>query len=157
MTNPLYQIAEIDLVYRRQIKASERPHIATSRDAYKLFRENWDDCKINLVEQFKILLLNRNNKVLGLADISLGGMGGTVVDPKIVFAIALKSCASGIILAHNHPSETLQPSQPDIQVTRNLALGGQYLDIRILDHLIITNDGYYSFADDARMPSLSYN
>lgn len=100
-----------------------------------------------MVEQFKVLLLNNANKVLGIADISTGGISSTVADPRIVFATALKANASKIILAHNHPSGNLQPSQTDKELTAKMKEGGRYLDLHVIDHLIITNDGYYSFGD----------
>lgn len=143
------QVAEIELIYKSKVKASERPKVTTSHDAYKLFRQNWDENKIEFIEQFKILLLNRNNKVLCIFEVSSGGVSGTVADPKIIFTAALKMNASNIILCHNHPSGNLKPSAADDQLTRKLKEAGNYLDLKVLDHLIITcEDGYYSFADE---------
>lgn len=104
--------------------------------------------KIGFLEEFKIILLNRANKVLGICPISLGGISGTIADPKLIFATALKASASGIILAHNHPSGNLKPSQVDIQLTKKLVEAGKFLDLGILDHLIIGSEGYLSFADE---------
>ena len=92
------------------------------------------------------MLLNRANKVLGIFEVSSGGSTGTVADPKLVFAAAIKANACGIILAHNHPSGNLQPSQADIDLTKKMKEGGKLLEIQILDHVIITTEGYYSFA-----------
>jgi len=83
------------------------------------------------------MLLSRHNRVLGLVDISLGGTAGTLADPKVIFAAAIKGNASGIILAHNHPSSNLKPSQADIDLTRKIKTGGQILDLGVLDHIII--------------------
>ena len=95
-----------------------------------------------------MLLLNRANKVLGIVEISKGGTAGTVVDPKIVFAAAIKTNCSAIILAHNHPSGNLRPSDQDIRLTRKLKECGNLLEINVWDHLIITREGYLSFADE---------
>jgi len=92
--------------------------------------------------------LNRRNRVLGLVNISSGGFSGTVADPKVIFTSALKACASGIILCHNHPSGELDPSSEDLALTRRLKEAGKLLDLQILDHLIISQHGYYSFGDD---------
>ena len=94
------------------------------------------------------MLLSRHNRVLGLVDISLGGTAGTLADPKVIFAAAIKGNASGIILAHNHPSGNLRPSQADIDLTRKLKAGGQILDIGVLDHIIITSESFFSFTDE---------
>jgi DNA repair protein RadC len=89
--------------------------------------------------------------VLGVVDISQGGLSGTVADPKVIFAAALKSCASGIVLAHNHPSGELDPSREDIALTNKIKAGAELLDLKVLDHLIISKDSYYSFADEGMM------
>ena len=157
MANSLYseinamKVSEVELVYRSQVKASERPVVSQSNEVYKLLKRNWDDSKIELIEQFKILLLNRANKVLGIYEISTGGISSTVADPKVVFMAALKAAACNIILAHNHPSGNLKPSRADIELTSKIKEGGRLLDITVLDHLIISNEGYYSFADEGLM------
>ncbi|OSZ82070.1 DNA repair protein [Chitinophagaceae bacterium IBVUCB1] len=147
----LYKISEVELVYRTKVKASERPSVNTSGDAYNILMQYWDENKIELLEQFKILLLNRASHVIGISDISTGGVAGTVVDPKIVFSTALKANASSIILAHNHPSGNLQPSKEDNAVTSKMREAGSFLDLRVLDHLIVTKDGYYSYADEGTL------
>src|SRR5687767_2115321 len=106
-TNTQTQVAEIVLSYRTSVKPSERAKIQSSKDAYKLLCNLWDDSNLEFVEQFKVMLVNRANKVLGVVTISTGGISGTVADPKIIFGAALKASASGIILAHNHPSGNL--------------------------------------------------
>ena len=144
----LFQVSEIEVSYRPNFKASERPMITSSKDIFSLLYNNWDLNRIELQEQFKVVLLNRGNKVLGIYEVSTGSMGGTLADPKLIFATALKTCASSLILAHNHPSGTLTPSQADIHLTKKIKQGGELLDIAVLDHLIITSEGYYSFADE---------
>ncbi len=94
------------------------------------------------------MLLNKANKVLGTCTITSGTVSGTIADPKLVFATALKANASGIIIAHNHPSGNLKPSKADELITAKIKSGSQYLDINVMDHLIITKEGYYSFADE---------
>ncbi len=144
----LNQIAEVELIYRSKVKVSERPKITHSKDAYIIFKNNWDENKIELQEQFKVMLLNRANKVLGIYEVSTGGMTGTVADPKLIFAAALKAAACGIILVHNHPSNNLKPSISDEQLTTKIKEGGKLLDIKLLDHLIISSEGYLSMADE---------
>ncbi|WP_240743213.1 JAB domain-containing protein [Ilyomonas limi] len=142
------QVSEVELVYKTKIKASERLQVSTSKEVYELLKRYWDENKIEFVEQFKILLLNRSNRVLGIYEISTGGLAGTVADPKVVFIAALRVAASHIILAHNHPSGNLNPSIQDKQLTQKIKDGGKLLDIEVIDHLIISKDGYYSFADE---------
>ena len=100
------------------------------------------------VEETYALLLNRANKALGFSKISVGGTTGTIVDIKVIFQTALKSNASSIILCHNHPSGNLKPSEADIKITRSIKEAGKLMDIPLADHLIITDESYYSFADE---------
>ena len=144
----LNQIAEVELIYKSKVKASDRPKITHSGDAYVIFKNTWDENKIELQEQFKVMLLNRANKVLGIYEVSTGGITGTVADPKLIFAAALKACACGLILVHNHPSNNLKPSIQDEQLTLKIKEGGKLLDIKLLDHLIISSEGYLSMADE---------
>jgi len=144
----IFNVSEIELRYRTNVKASDRPQIRSSQDAYQVLAAYWGDL-IEMQEEFNLLLLNRANRVLGIYNVSKGGVAGTVVDAKIVFAAALKANASSIILAHNHPSGNRQPSQADIDLTKKLKQAGQVLDIQVLDHLILMpDDRYFSFADD---------
>jgi DNA repair protein RadC len=96
-----------------------------------------------------LLCLNRANKVIGFYKVSSGGFAGTVADPKVIFTIALNCAASAIIIAHNHPSGNLKASKADIDLTNKIKLAGDTLEINLLDHIIMTEDSYYSFADDA--------
>ena len=146
--NSLFMVSEIKVSYQPKFNASERPKVSQSKDAYNILFNNWDQGRIEMTEQFFILLLNRANKVIGMTEISSGGFSGTLVDPKLVFGIALKSCASGIILCHNHPSSNLKPSQQDLAITRKLVETGKLLDLLILDHIILTKRGYFSFGDE---------
>jgi DNA repair protein RadC len=146
--NRMYQVAEIQLTYKSNVKPSLRPKITTSRDAYNILVESWDESKIEFVEQFKVILLNRANKVLGILELSTGSTTGTIADPKLIFASAIKSNSCGIIIAHNHPSGNLCPSQADIDLTKQIKAGGKLLDVSLLDHVIVTTEGYYSFTDN---------
>lgn len=143
-----FEVAEIQLTYKTKVKPSQRPMITSSKEAYAILLESWDEDKLEFVEQFKVLLLNRANKVLGIYEVSTGGVSGTVADPKLIFAAAIKANASAIILSHSHPSGQLKPSDADLKLTKNLKDGGQYLEISVLDHIIVTSEGYYSFADE---------
>lgn len=151
MTNNLftYNLAEIKITYSTKVKPSDRKSVTTSNDAYDIFLQIFPN--IEYREYFYILLLNRSNKILGYNQISAGGISGTIVDPRLIFQTALKANASSIIIGHNHPSGNLQPSENDIQLTDKLRKGASFMDIPILDHLILTTDGYYSFADEGMM------
>ena len=147
----LSYIAEVELVYSTKVKPSNRIKISSSKDAYEILNQTWNVNTIELREEMKVILLNNWHKVLGIYNVSHGGITGTVADPKLIFAAALKANALGIILAHNHPSGNSQPSQADIGLTRKCKEIGELLDIKILDHMIMTTEGYYSFADEGMM------
>lgn len=149
---PTPEFTEVELIYRSKTKASERQKITTSKDAYDLLMKAWDENKIDLVEQFKIVLLDRNNSCMGISTVSTGSMTACIVDPKIVFATALKARATGIILAHNHPSGNVKQSDADQKLTTEFAKAGKILELPVIDHLIVTKDGYTSFADEGLMP-----
>jgi DNA repair protein RadC len=143
-----YNVAEVELIYKSKVKASERPQITSSKEAYQVLMQLWDENKIEFVEQFKVLFLNKANKVLGVYDVSTGGISGTVADPRIIFVAALKSNCAGIIVSHNHPSGNLKPSRQDEELTQKIKNAGQLLDIKLFDHVIVTNETYFSFADE---------
>jgi DNA repair protein RadC len=147
----IFFVEEIQITYRYKFPPSQRQQVKTSSEAYKIFFSSWDKDKISMQEEFKILLLNRACKVLGIVHISSGGVSCTVVDPKLIFSAALKALASQIILCHSHPSGELRPSKADIDITNQLKQGGKLLDIQVIDHLIITDDGFFSFADEGLM------
>ena len=142
-------ISEVQLIYKSRIKASDRKKISCSRDAHKIFLDGWNMEIIEFVEEFKLLLLNRSNSVLGIMDVSKGGISGTVTDVRLIFQAAIKANASGIICAHNHPSGNLNPSESDTRLTQKLKEAGKLMDIQLLDHLILgLDDNYYSYADN---------
>lgn len=130
---------------RKDFLAEEKPKIGGSADAFEILKADLLDIPH---EAFWILLLNRANRVIKKHQISQGGVAGTVADPKIIFKVAVEELASGIILAHNHPSGNLTASQADIDLTKKLKESGKLLDIQVLDHIIIAGKKYFSFADE---------
>ncbi|MNW97861.1 hypothetical protein D3C86_273140 [compost metagenome] len=147
----IFRVAEVQLSYKPHFRAQERPQISTSEQAYKVLIDNWDMNLINYIEQAKMILLNRNNRVLGIVNLSTGGSASTVMDSRILFTIALKATATSIIICHNHPSGNLRPSSEDIRITEKIKQGGKLLDIAVHDHLIISENGYLSMADEVYM------
>ncbi|EPH09625.1 MULTISPECIES: RadC family protein [Myroides] len=140
--------SEVELIYKSKVKASQRPQITSSYSAYHIALKAWDINKIELLEQFKVLMLSNNNKVLGVLEVSSGGITGTIVDLRIIFSALLKANTTAFLIVHNHPSGKLAPSDADRQITRKIKEASKILDINLLDHLIITAEGYYSFADE---------
>ncbi|MFN8279023.1 MAG: JAB domain-containing protein [Saprospiraceae bacterium] len=146
--NIIWRVAEVKISYRNKVPIRELPLIKSSESAEKIFRDNWSN-DIELLEEFNVIFLNRANYVKGILRVSKGGISGTLVDPKIIFASALKVLASSIIIAHNHPSGCVKPSNQDIDLTKKLKHAGQLLDIQVIDHIILApNTDYYSFADE---------
>jgi DNA repair protein RadC len=142
-------IAALELGRRcRLAEAKTKPKITNSGDAAALLEPILRDLTH---EEFWVIILNRANRVMGLKPISKGGISGTVVDPKLIFHEALHAKASGLILAHNHPSTNPRPSESDIQLTRKLKEGGRLLEIAVLDHIIIAGSSFYSFADEGAL------
>lgn len=137
--------AALELGRRRQLSdLRERPRIGCSRDAYNAIAPNLVDLHH---EEFWLLMLNRANEVYARHQLSAGGAAGTVVDVKQVFKAAIEARAAGIIAIHNHPSGSLTPSQADLSLTQKLRKAGEVLDLPLLDHLIVSERGFYSFAD----------
>lgn len=145
------EAAEIEIVYKTKIKASNRPVVKCSKDIYQLLLQVWNENLIELQEQFKVLLLNRCNRVLGIYQASSGGITGTVADPRLILIAALKTGAVSIVLSHNHPSSNLIPSKADEELTFKIREAAKFLDLQLLDHLIISSSGYYSFADEGQL------
>jgi DNA repair protein RadC len=141
--------AALELGRRRQLSdLRERPRINSSRDAFHAIAPLLTDLHH---EEFWLLLLNRANEVFARERLSTGGSGGTVVDVKLVLKAALDARATAIIAVHNHPSGNLQPSQADVDLTKKLQQAGALLEMPVLDHLIVSERGYYSFADEGLM------
>ena len=139
-------IAEINVSY--STNSQTKPKISSSLIAYEILKSCWSSATMELQEEFKVLLLNRANEVLGIYSLSKGGNSGTVVDLKLLFGVALKANASGILISHNHPSGNLTPSSADKQITRKIKEASEILEIAFIDHIIISHLGYYSFIEN---------
>ncbi|MFT4534135.1 MAG: DNA repair protein RadC [Saprospiraceae bacterium] len=141
--------AALEMGRRRQLTdPKEQPKIQSSRDAYNLIAPIIAD---NNFEEFWILLLNRGSKLIKKIKISSGGVNAVLADPRLIFKHAIENLSSVIILVHNHPSGNLKPSREDINITKKLHEGAKLLDMSVPDHLIITQEGYFSFADEGLM------
>lgn len=139
-------LQEVEIVYKpHPIARLSRKQVRSPGDAYRIFLQVFPSLEHR--EYFFVLCLTRSNSALGYSMISMGGINGTIADIRLIFQVAIKSNASGIIVAHNHPSGNLNPSQSDIQLTKRIKEAGNLLDIVLLDHLIISETKYYSFAD----------
>ena len=142
------QLSEITVSYHPHRPVSDRYIIRDSRSAYEYIIKTWNPDTLFLFEEFKTLFLDRKNGVIGYRNLGVGNSAGVIVDIRQMFAIALKVGACGIILAHNHPSGQMRPSQADLRLTQKIDQGAKTLDIKLLDHLIIGDDTYYSFQDE---------
>jgi DNA repair protein RadC len=139
-------IASLELGRRRRTAdVLEKDNIGGSKDAFKVLQLKLEDLPH---EEFWVMLLNRANKVIDTKLVGRGGVSSTVVDSKVIFSFALESLASGIILAHNHPSGNLKPSNSDIRLTKKLVDAGKIMEVPILDHIIVGDNDYFSFADE---------
>lgn|SRR3990167_470766 len=141
-------VQEVQLSYQ---PVSSGPIITGSLQSFQVLKNLYDPNTIQLNEKFYALFLNRRNRVIISKEISNGGTCGTVVDLKIIFAIALKCLAQSIIISHNHPSGGTKPSDEDNRITERIKSAGLIMDVELLDHLIICKDGYYSYADEGRI------
>lgn len=142
-------VAALELGRRRQFSDSaHRTQIKGARDAYEYILPELIDLSH---EEFWVILLNRANHIINKLCISCGGVSGTVVDAKTVFKTAIDKLASSIILVHNHPSGNLQPSPQDVELTKKLKKAGEVLDVNVIDHIIVANTGFYSFAEEGKL------
>lgn len=144
------KVAEVKLSYKTKVKASERIQITSSETAYKVLKPYFAE-EMEYKELFYVIYLNRANKVLGVHKISEGGCSGTTADGKIIFQGALLANAQAIILAHNHPSGNTKPSKQDIEFTKRLSQFGNYIELPVLDHVILSEESFYSFADNGEL------
>jgi DNA repair protein RadC len=144
---PLTVCSEIQVTYRPAI--SNKPIVKSALDAYVVLNEFFPDDLIGLKEMFVVGYLNRSNRVIGVYEVSSGGITGTVADIRLILGTALKIAATGIIIAHNHPSGNLEPSNTDLMLTRKIKEAALYFDIQLLDHLILTWENKYSSMADS--------
>jgi DNA repair protein RadC len=148
MNKLTFILSEIELRYNPKVPAIKKPKIKCSSDAHKQFLELLDQTQFNIKEEAAVLFLNRSKRVIGGYKLSSGGITGTVVDIRIILGMALKCLASGILIAHTHPSGELSPSKQDLDLTIRLMDAGKLMDIELVDHLIIAKDSYLSMAED---------
>lgn len=141
-------MAAMELSARKRDCVTKVAKIITSRDAYDQLRGHMQDLNH---EVFWVMYLNNNNRIMGAEKISEGGITGTVIDVRILLHKALERFACGIVIAHNHPSGNLLPSEPDLKITRQIEQACKLLDVALLDHLIIAASGYYSFRDEGKL------
>ena len=148
----VYKVCDVKLTYNTKVKSSERAVVKDSNSAYSLLIGHvYDPETIQHREYMKLILLNRAHKVLGIAHISEGGLDSTSADIRIIMQAAILGNASAIILAHNHPSGNIQPSMQDDQVTKRVKEIAKLIGINLLDHLIITDETYYSYSENGRI------
>mgnify|MGYP000372906354 CR=1 FL=1 len=140
-------IPEIQLKYIPNSK-KRGINITGSQSAFMAFLNTWNMDTISLYEEFKILLLNRSNQVLGVHTLAKGGTSAAMVDLKLLFAVVLKTASSSIILAHNHPSGNLKPSIADLKLQTKVQQAALFLDVELLDNIIITKEGFYSYINE---------
>lgn len=144
------KVNEIQISYKERITSPFWKKINSSQDASELLYQHWNKNTIEVQESFKIVLLNNSNKVKGIYQLSQGGITGTMIDLRILFAVVLKTLSVAIILTHNHPSGKLIPSEADKKITERIKKAATLFDVNVLDHLIIAPNGeYYSFADNS--------
>ena len=144
-------VSEVELTYKNNVPYNQRQKISNSQGAYEILTNLFPENTMDYRETFIVLYLNRANQVLGYSVISQGGTSNTTVDIKMVIQTALLANASCIMLAHNHPSGNLHPSSDDNRITNRIIEAARLFDIKVLDHIIITNESYYSFTDNGNI------
>ncbi len=140
-----WAVAELEVSYKPKIITGVS--VSCSNDAYNVFKQMWDKSLINIQEQFCAIFLDQKNEVIAFRLISTGKMDATTVDIPLLLSLSLKCRAKSIIIAHNHPSENLNVSDSDIEVTDKIFYSCKIIDLSLIDHLIITNKGFFSFVD----------
>ena len=145
----ILKVCDVKLTYNTKVKSSERPVIHNSEDIYRLLVDN--EGTIQYKEYLKLILLNNSSKVLGVSNISEGGINETSADIRIIMQAAILGNATRIILAHNHPSGSLKPSTVDNLLTERVKNAAKLFNITLLDHIIVTDSGYYSYLDEGRV------
>jgi DNA repair protein RadC len=145
------RLAELKAVYRSRTRAAERPKVRAPEDVTAYLRAVWDRDSLELFEEFVVVCLNAAHQVVGWVKASRGGFDAAAVDPRLVFGIALQTASSALIVAHNHPSGELTPSEQDREVTRRLKEAGRLLGIAVLDHIILTRESSFSFSEHGLM------
>ena len=142
-------LAEVQITYSNPVKSVDRLKVVGSQSVASALREFWPS--YDHIEFMYMIMLNRQNQILGYHQVSKGGITGTIIDLRVIYQVALKANASAIIIAHNHPSGNLEPSETDKKVSREVKDAGKILNITLLDHIILTTDGFHSMADDGQL------
>ena len=140
------ELTEILISYKN--KNQDAVKVSSSVEVYNFILNHWDDDTLDIQENVKMLLLNSSNTILGVYDVSRGGINSTVIDLRLVLSVALKCLASSILLVHNHPSGNINPSDQDREFTKKIKSACKFLEIQLFDHIIITRYDYFSFADN---------
>ena len=143
-----FKVAEVQLSYRNTVPYKKRTQITNAKEAYKVLLKIHNDDTIDYTESFRVIYLNQSNHVLGCRTISEGGLTNTQSDIRTIMQGALLTNAVAMIIAHNHPSGNVTPSEKDIQITSQINKAAKLLDLQLLDHIIYTRETYFSFADD---------
>ena len=146
-----YKVAEVELSYRNRVPNKDRKRIMDSYSAYKILRNNYSDDTIDYREKFKVLYMNHGCQVLGCFTISEGGITNTLADVRMILQGALLTNAVAMVLAHNHPSGSTRPSREDDELTRTVVDAARVLDIKVVDHIILTSEDFYSYNDEGRI------
>lgn len=147
MRKTLHGVSEIEISYRPAI--GSKPEVTSSSDAYLILKEYYPENQIALKEYFVVMYLNQANRVIGVQNLSIGGLTSAIADVRLLFATAVKILSTGLILSHNHPSGNTRPSLQDRNLTKQVKEAGKLFDIKLLDHLILTpDDQYISMADN---------
>lgn len=146
MRKTLHGVSEIEISYRPAI--GSKPEVTSSSDAYLILKEYYPEKQIALKEYFVVMYLNQANRVIGVQKLSIGGLTSAIADVRLMFGTALKILATGLVISHNHPSGNTRPSLQDRNLTKQVKEAGKLLDVKLLDHLILTpDDQYLSMAD----------
>lgn len=149
--NTDYKVAEVELSYKNRVPYKDRKQVTDSYSAYKILRNSFPDGTIDYKETFKVLYMNQNCQVLGCSTISEGGITKTLADVRLILQGALLTNAVAMILAHNHPSGNTRPSRQDDELTRKIRDAAKLLDIHVADHIILTDEEFYSYNDEGRI------
>ena len=153
-TETCFMAGEVKLTYQAKHKISELPKIISSKDIFEFLKKIYEQGNEAMYrETFYVLCLNCRNRIIAWYRLSTGGLVGTVADSRMIFQAALLANATSVILSHNHPSCEVQPSQQDVDLTKKIKEGGKILEIKVIDHIIISGelDKYYSFADEGQI------
>ena len=144
-------LAELEVSYKSKRSREQRIPIRSSQDVDRFLRTIWNEKTLELVEEFYVICLNGSHEAIGWVRVSTGGLNSTSIDPRIIFGVALQTASTAIIVAHNHPSGSLEPSNQDKEVTKMLKEAGKLLKIKVLDHIILTKDSSFSFEEHGLM------